>query len=137
MEDGESKGLTDPDTEQPDEDVAGKPNESLLKSRYYFDMEDAAREVKERQDDFEKVISSAKFAGKLLSNVGVFGVKLGARAVEHAPAIAAKMAEHTLDNGSELSDEERARLGRLVGKTTWGDYASGARDTDNGEHQDK
>lgn len=135
MEDKDSKGLIASGEAQSPGESAGKLNESLLKSRYYFDMEDAAREVKEKADDFDKVVSSAKFAGKLISNVGMFGVKLGARAVEHAPAIAAKMAEQMLAKNSDISDERRSSLERLAEKRTWSDLVSGGGNAESNEDE--
>ena len=120
MEDEDVDQLIDPKEQ---EGESSRPiNESLLKSRHYFDLEEAAREFKSKDDDVGKVVSSAKFAGKLVSNMGMFGLKLGARAVENIPELVARTAEHRLNVDQGLSEEQRGKLESLAEKRSWGDY---------------
>lgn len=102
------------------EDEATK--ESVFKSSLYYDLEEAAKEVHSKEDDLDKLVSTAKFAGKIAANIGVFGLKLGGKVVENLPQIASHMADNLLKNGQNISEEQREKLTNVSQKKSWGDY---------------
>ena len=74
-------------TEEPgDED-------SLLDSKFYFNLKDAADEVSTAIGAKETAAKGTKLIGKTASNVAVFSGKLGLKLFKNLPKITAALAE--------------------------------------------
>ena len=91
--------------------------EPFYKSKFYFDLKDAAGEVSTSFGVKNSASALAKLAGKSIFNVGIFAGKSGLEAVNNFPAIVAKMAETNLKNNAhKMTDEQIEKLSSYVEK---------------------
>lgn len=86
-------------------------NKPFYASEHYFDLEDAAIDLRYSYGAKEKVTSAAKLAGKALCNAGLFtgktGLFIAKEAVTNAPSIIAFMLESSLKEHSKNMSEEK------------------------------
>lgn len=70
--------------------MSGDEKESLLKSKLYFDLDDAVTDISIASGATETAVETAKLVGKTLANVGVFAGKFGLEMLKRAPEELAK-----------------------------------------------
>lgn len=88
-------------------DDEAKQKESFYKSKHYFDLKEAAKDVSFSFGAKDTASSIAKLAGKSLFNAGLFTGKLGLEVAKNAPDIVAKVVESNLKNNSgKMTDEQ-------------------------------
>lgn len=62
-----------------------KDKENIFKSRFYFDLGDALRDVQLSYGAKETAANSAALLGKTVSNIGVFSIKAAVEIIKNAP----------------------------------------------------
>lgn len=98
-------------------DTSSDDDDSLFKSRFYFDLKGALDEARadfSGTDNKAKAASSAKLAGKVLANTGVFAAKLGVDLAKHIPSVLARKGEERLRSDNSLDDGQREKLTKSV-----------------------
>lgn len=99
------------------EDEKEEDEKSVFKSKYYFKLNEAVRDVK---TDFQignvadKAKASAKLLGKTVFNLGLFTGKVGIEVVKNLPQHTARIAESHLKSNTNLTDEQRSKLEGIV-----------------------
>jgi len=88
--------------------------DSILKSKYYFDLKDAADDVSMAYGATEILGASAKLLGKSIFNAGLFTGKLALEIAKEVPGALANQAQKTLNERDDLTSEQRSKLEKVV-----------------------
>ncbi len=91
-------------------------NDEWYKSKFYYDLKDATNDVSLASGARETAASTARLAGKTLSNASIFTAKLGFKLIKEVPNIVAQNAERHLKANSDLPTEKRARMEDYIKK---------------------
>ena len=82
----------------------------------YYSISDAWDDVIIEYDTKEKLKAGAKFVGKLGFNTLRFAGGVGLHILKEAPGALANTAERKLKNGSDIPEEQRAKMQDYVDK---------------------
>lgn len=83
----------------------------------YFKLGEALSDIRDEfayGTVFDKASAVAKFTGKTVANVGMLVVETGVHIVTNPKETSGVIAESTLKNGSNLTEEQRSKLNEVV-----------------------
>lgn len=93
-----------------------KEEDSIFKSKHYFDLKEAADDVSMAFGTKENLEAGAKIVGKGLFNAGLFAGKLAKKIAEELPGAIANQAQRTLNDREDLTPDQRSKLEDIVAK---------------------